>query len=660
MAEPLGIKLKIKPFTQSDLQEALKGLKNATETTPIKLKIKVDTDYIQKQVNSVFSKMEFTGLNSSASGKIGSGITKNVTAALTSYQQLLNQFKQLSGKSSVLKAVEKNDDFGKSLKTQIDAASEAIQKLNSMSAEAGTKKYAEQMAIARLEAKKLQGVIGELDTTMSNSRGEEAQNKRILQLKTNMKNLISEMQDYLTRFPQIADSGYGTKINNLMNEATAGTMSFDSVKTEWASLRTEMKTTGAEAESLGMKLKTLFTAHMGTAVALLGVHALQEGFQLLKQNIVDVDTAMTELKKVTDESAGTYNKFLDNAGTTSQNLGASVSDYINSTADWARLGYSLNDAQELSKVAVLYHNVGDEIDSASTASTYLISTLKGFGLAASDAEHVLDVINKVSNTEPVSAKGLGEILIRASAAMSAAGNTFEETIALGTAMNAVLRDSEKTGTTLKTVSMYLRSTKTDLEAAGESTEGMAETTSKLREKLLALTHQKVDIQLDADTYKSSYQILKEMSAVWKEMTDKEQAAATELLGGKRNANAVSALLKNFDIAEESLKSASNAAGSAMTENARWLDSINGKVSQFKAAFQSLSVDAIDSGLIKGFISLGTELVKILDLLAKTKTLLPAIVAGFAAFNAVGGPKSTGFIIVPTYILVVTRNECACA
>ena len=62
--------------------------------------------------------------------------------------------------------------------------------------------------------------------------------------------------------------------------------------------------------------------------------------------------------------------------------------------------------------------------------------------------------------------------------------------------------------------MYLRSTKTELEAAGESTEGMADSISKLREELLALTHGKVDIQLDEDSYKSTYDILKEMAGAW--------------------------------------------------------------------------------------------------------------------------------------------------
>ena len=51
---------------------------------------------------------------------------------------------------------------------------------------------------------------------------------------------------------------------------------------------------------------------------------------------------------------------------------------------------------------------------------------------------------------------------------------------------------------MKTLSMYLRAAKTDAEAAGESTDGMAGSVSELREEILDLTGGKVDIQLDED------------------------------------------------------------------------------------------------------------------------------------------------------------------
>lgn len=86
-------------------------------------------------------------------------------------------------------------------------------------------------------------------------------------------------------------------------------------------------------------------------------------------------------------------------------------------------------------------------------------------------------------------------------------------------------------TALKTLALRLRGAKVELEEAGLETDNMAESTSTLQAKLNALTHGKVDIMLDADTFKSTTQILREMSAAWEDMTDIERASALELMGG---------------------------------------------------------------------------------------------------------------------------------
>lgn len=70
---------------------------------------------------------------------------------------------------------------------------------------------------------------------------------------------------------------------------------------------------------------------------------------------------------------------------------------------------------------------------------------------------------------------------------------------------------------------------------------MAETTAQLQAKLSALTHGKVNIMADEDTFKNTTQILREISGVWDEMTDMEQAAALELIGGKRQAKQTNCL-----------------------------------------------------------------------------------------------------------------------
>lgn len=285
------------------------------------------------------------------------------------------------------------------------------------------------------------------------------------------------------------------------------------------------------------------------------------------------------------------------------------------------------------------------IDDVNTSSSYLISTLQGFGLLAKDAEDVVNKIDAVANTQPVTAQNLGEILTRSSAAMKAANNTLEETLALGTAANAVIQDADTVGTTLKSLSMYLRAAKSDAESAGIEVDGMANSVSELRTELKSLTG--VDIMLDNKNFKSTYQIMKELSEVWDNLSDVTQANVTEMIGGKRNANAVSAILNNFSVAESTMESAANSANVAWAENEKWLDSIQGRVNQLDAAFQALSQDVLDDDLIKSVVSLATALTKGADAMVKFTGAFPtaAFIGTFA--TQLGRPKMTGFMIVPS-------------
>lgn len=93
------------------------------------------------------------------------------------------------------------------------------------------------------------------------------------------------------------------------------------------------------------------------------------------------------------------------------------------------------------------------------------------------------------------------------------------------------QDPTVVGTALKTISMRIRGAKTELADAGLETEGMAESTAKLREEIMALSG--VDIMLDKNTFKSTYQIMEELAGKWEQLTDIQQASVTELIAGKR-------------------------------------------------------------------------------------------------------------------------------
>jgi len=145
------------------------------------------------------------------------------------------------------------------------------------------------------------------------------------------------------------------------------------------------------------------------------------------------------------------------------------------------------------------------------------------------------------------------------------------------------------------MSLRIRSTKTELEDLGEDAEGAAENVSKLREQMLALTG--VDIQLNKNTYKSTYQILLEMSKVWDKLDDMTRASVLEQLFGKRQANIGAAILSNGELLQqvyETSERASDGIGSAMREQEEYAKSIQYNLDSLKASYQELAQQIVQS------------------------------------------------------------------
>ncbi len=282
------------------------------------------------------------------------------------------------------------------------------------------------------------------------------------------------------------------------------------------------------------------------------IRYFRQGFDAVKE----IDTAMTELRKVSDAPAGDIAAYFDEAVVSAKELGSSVNEMIGATADWSRNGYNLPDSKELAEVAVLYKNVGDGID-VETASSSLISTLQGFQLEAESAESIIDKFNEVSNNYSISSAGLGESLKRSAAAFNAANTDLSQSIALITTANEIVQNPEKVGTMWQTVSARIRGTKSELEELGESTEDVL-STSKLQGLVKGYTG--VDIMKDKDTYKDIYTIISEIGEKWAGLKDVERAALLEGLAGKKQSNTLAAVLANYDRLGEIYQTAENSAG----------------------------------------------------------------------------------------------------
>ena len=210
-------------------------------------------------------------------------------------------------------------------------------------------------------------------------------------------------------------------------------------------LSTDIKLVGENAKSVKTKLGDIAKT-LGVSVSIADAFhkAIEIGKEMI-DTVTEIDTAMTELKKVTDETAATYDRFLTNAEPRARALGATVADVVSATADFARLGNTIGDASDLADAAIVYKNVGDGIEDIATASESIISTMQAFGVNARDAMSIVDSFNNVGNNFAVSSKGIGDALLNSAASLHAAGNNIHESIALIAAANTTIQDPGKVG-----------------------------------------------------------------------------------------------------------------------------------------------------------------------------------------------------------------------
>ena len=179
---------------------------------------------------------------------------------------------------------------------------------------------------------------------------------------------------------------------------------------------------------------------------------------------------------------------------------------------------------------------------------------------------------------------------------------------------------------------------------GEETDNVIESTSKLQEKIKALSG--VDILTDAGAYKDTYTILKEIGTVWEDMADIDQAALLELMAGKNRANTLSAILSNMEDLGGAYESALNAEGSALKENETYLDSIQGRIDLFSNSIQTMWMNTLSSDAVKWVVDLGTAAIKLVDTLG----LIPTILGSIAGF------KLTKSLLETTNGVVSTRKQ----
>lgn len=240
----------------------------------------------------------------------------------------------------------------------------------------------------------------------------------------------------------------------------------------------------------------------------------------MKDEVEALDATLTEFKKVSDLSGASLDNYVKKAYAVGEAVAKTGDEIIQASTEFVKSGYSEEQSLELGKLASMFQNVADEEVAMSDAANFMISQMKTFDIEAKDAIRILDALNEAANNYAFSSADLSEGLTVSAAAMSAANNSYEETIALLGGITEITRNSNKAARGLITISNRLKG----LSDEGEKDLEVASKIPRVYE-LIGTTLENTD-----GTLKSTYEILEIMAEKWETLTDTEREYILQTVG----------------------------------------------------------------------------------------------------------------------------------
>lgn len=425
--------------------------------------------------------------------------------------------------------------------------------------------------------------------------------------------------------------GFISKLQSLSAQGNVSSADLNELSDAFRRVDQEAESAGLKGKSFGSSIKGAFqsiTRYVGVSTLIYAAfNAIKNGIK----EIVDLDTALVDLQKTTDANEAQLREFYYTANETAKALGSTTKEVIQAAADWSRLGYSIKDAQTMAETSSIFASISPGMD-ISTATDGLVSAMKAFDIEAEDAlDGIASKINAIGNTQAVDNQDIVNVLTRSSAAMKEANNTLEETIALGTAATEITRDAEAVGTALKTMSMRIRGYDEETE---EYVGGIEELSGEIAD-LTKTASKPGGISLFTDDskteFKSTTQLLRDISEIYDELTDKQQADLLEKLAGKRQGQVVAAILSNFGAVEKSLATMADSAGGAMREMEIIEESLEFKLNALKETATGVFQNLFAKEDMIVVIELLTKLMEVLDFLTDKLGLFGTALTGIAIY-----------------------------
>ena len=543
-------------------------------------------------------------------------------------QQLKNLEDEYKGNANSLEALTKKQEL---LKEKQEAANRALEsakgglsnaKKNYRDAGEALEKFGDELEEARKELQRMDDA-GEKGTSAYKKQAkavEDLEKKVNKQAQEQAKASIN-IDRWETKVAKAEGSvkKCNTAVDKNQKYVKEASTSADKCATSIDKMGKEMQETTQEAEKMGSGIKDALSVAVGNLMS-QGFDMLVDGAKQAAEYVVEVgsrfETSMSKVEALSGATGAELEALSDKAKELGSSTQYSASEVADAFSYMSLAGYSTEEMLQ-SIDGVLNLAAASQMDLAE-ASDMVTDYLSAFGLAASDAGHMVDMLAYAQANSNTTTQQLGDAFGNCAANMNAAGQDMETTTAIleGFA-NQGLKGSEA-GTKLAAI--------------------MRDITAKMQDGKIQIGDTAVAVQ-DADgNFRDLTDILFDVESATEGMGDAQKASALAATFTSRSVSGLNMILnegvENIASYETALR---NSDGAAADMAATMHENFGGAVQDMDSALEGLGIAVWEqiSGPCTTAVETLTEIIQgITGAIAPEQTALEQFISDIGAANEV--------------------------
>ncbi|MFK3812389.1 phage tail tape measure protein [Bacillus halotolerans] len=400
------------------------------------------------------------------------------------------------------------------------------------------------------------------------------------QAQVNVKSLNDRYGTSISPESSRALQNYINSVNQLSARTPNISRQMQNLSMEFREIQVNARTAAGQVRGFSETFKQAFT---GMPVYMLAGSAWFGGVTALKSmvdQVVQIDTLMTNIRRVMDEPDYKFNDLLQTSIDLGDTLSNKISDILQMTGDFGRMGFDESELSTLTKTAQVLQNVSD-LTPTDTVNT-LTAAMLNFNIAAGDSISIADKLNEVDNNYAVSTMDLANSIRKAGSTASTFGVKLNDLIGYTTAIASTTRESGNiVGNSLKTIFARIGNNQSSIKA---------------------LEQIGISVKTAGGEAKSASELIGEVANKWDTLSDAQKQNTSIGVAGIYQLSRFNAMMNNFSIAQNAATTAANSAGSAWSEQEKYADSLQARLNKLQNKFTELAIAAGDAFISDGLIA----------------------------------------------------------